>query len=953
MNKQNISKYLLDKADFQKSKKPIGSGTFGEVFVFTKNGTGEQLIGKKLKFESKEYFIGFLREIHILTIDFPTILHIKGWNALGNHPMLFTEFKERGNLKDFIEITSKNKKLFMTPTQKQKVLFGISKGMEVLHFNDVIYRDLKPDNILLDINMYPTLSDFNISKFHSSAQRTQSIIAGTKDYYAPELKKNNYHYTNKVDVYSFGCIMYELIVYNIHKERKPDFVKKVKSDATLNSEKYKNFQKLILKCLQRDPQKRPTFEEISLFIKENYLPEVLEFDFDAYSNYLINFKSTEKVIKLSKEDEIDSGINLYRIACDAEKNNEVFKSANLFNLSFRLGHADSENKYYESLRLLGKYYEGQNKISYAIKCYKEILEKYTDKDVIQSLIGLYKNRNEPDEVKWCQEMLDKISKKKESSSENENSSDISDDIDGSDFSSEFSSQQQEEEEEDKKSYSDDLFQTDHQIKSSSKEEQVMSDKSNSEKIIQVLEKPIDIQQSMNASQPRKNAFTNFHDIIKYKFLNSPVNVIAAVVHFEEKSKKEKPMDQFYKLRIIDEDSNQITATIYSKQILELFQKEICISNQKRSLPIAFCQVQFRAYKGIISMIGKDNSQAFKLSSKSSNYQFMIKKYCEFIMNANNGIFYKNVFPIAQVTDINKDIFQANKEQVLIVPAKIESIEYSMIKYIHLNRNIIEDFDLKYNVIINDNNMLQIVDNNKNDELMMPQLFLKVKLVNPENQHEFIWASVSRPEIVDCILNFANIKININEELQQSKSIDNFKESIRSLIRKYENIQFEIIKKMLIRIYAKDNSGKKVACVEKIYDDQSYEIEYDSECKERNEILLGTISDDIYYYNENKMKELADEGKSVKNILSYASYLKCVNNDISNSIKYYEKAAMLFNASPEAYFEYGKMLLEIYNDENGLHYIEKASNSCYEMARLYLNSLKNKNISSKKVSPRFL
>ena len=37
MNKQNISKYLLDKADFQKSKKPIGSGTFGEVFVFTKN----------------------------------------------------------------------------------------------------------------------------------------------------------------------------------------------------------------------------------------------------------------------------------------------------------------------------------------------------------------------------------------------------------------------------------------------------------------------------------------------------------------------------------------------------------------------------------------------------------------------------------------------------------------------------------------------------------------------------------------------------------------------------------------------------------------------------------------------------------------------------------------------------------------------------------------------------
>ena len=76
-------------------------------------------------------------------------------------------------------------------------------------------------------------------------------------------------------------------------------------------------------------------------------------------------------------------------------------------------------------------------------------------------------------------------------------------------------------------------------------------------------------------------------------------------------------------------------------------------------------------------------------------------------------------------------------------------------------------------------------------------------------------------------------------------------------------------------------------------------------------------------------------------------MKCVNNDISNSIKYYEKAAMLFNASPEAYFEYGKMLLEIYNDENGLHYIEKASNSCYEMARLYLNSLKKQEYFFKK------
>lgn len=105
------------------------------------------------------------------------------------------------------------------------VLFYASQILEALtylHQQNIAYRDLKPENVLLDENGNILLADFGISKKLENGQKTRSFV-GTPEYVAPEVILERGH-DKSVDVWSFGILLYEMAI------GLPPFYSKVKAD---------------------------------------------------------------------------------------------------------------------------------------------------------------------------------------------------------------------------------------------------------------------------------------------------------------------------------------------------------------------------------------------------------------------------------------------------------------------------------------------------------------------------------------------------------------------------------------------------------------------------------------------------------------------------------------------------------------------------------------------------
>lgn len=118
------------------------------------------------------------------------------------------EYAPCGTLQDLI-------KRFSTGLPNKEILryfCDMLMGLEYLHIRHVFHRDLKPENILVDANSHLKIADFGISLIYSPTIRN-SDTGGTPFYAAPEaLRGEKYEY--KSDVWSLGCILYEMCMGN-------------------------------------------------------------------------------------------------------------------------------------------------------------------------------------------------------------------------------------------------------------------------------------------------------------------------------------------------------------------------------------------------------------------------------------------------------------------------------------------------------------------------------------------------------------------------------------------------------------------------------------------------------------------------------------------------------------------------------------------------------------------
>ncbi|EAY01050.1 TKL family protein kinase [Trichomonas vaginalis G3] len=209
---EELRDYVIQREDFS-VEKIIAEGGHGKVY-FARNKTNQISCAlKELNVEAfndktiKEY----KQEIKVMSLSNNFfVVPFVGFTT--KHPYtIITRFIPNGSVYEALHSTDSSKKL--TGTQKTIIALGVAAGMAHLHSRGIIHRDLKSLNVLLDSKTYPKICDFGLSHFDTDS----SIIdqnTGTPHLMAPELFESK-PYTNKVDVYSYGILLYELLTSKI------------------------------------------------------------------------------------------------------------------------------------------------------------------------------------------------------------------------------------------------------------------------------------------------------------------------------------------------------------------------------------------------------------------------------------------------------------------------------------------------------------------------------------------------------------------------------------------------------------------------------------------------------------------------------------------------------------------------------------------------------------------
>ena len=244
--------------------KELGKGGFGSVYQilskFDNNYYAIKVI--PIKDETKEKIKSLEKEAEILSkFNCENIVKYYDSSKDFNNIYILMEYCDGDNLRNFI-----NKHINNSILIKENILINIIKqlciGIKEIHDNKIIHRDLKPENIFIDKNMNIKIGDFGISKQLNNTYALTSKKVASIDYVSPEILKNGI-FNEKSDIYSLGCIIYELFNLSIYfKDKLSDEIKKINTD--IYNDKW---QILIDSLLQPDYKKRFDIYQVNQFLE--------------------------------------------------------------------------------------------------------------------------------------------------------------------------------------------------------------------------------------------------------------------------------------------------------------------------------------------------------------------------------------------------------------------------------------------------------------------------------------------------------------------------------------------------------------------------------------------------------------------------------------------------------------------------------------------------------------
>jgi len=126
------------------------------------------------------------------------------------HWCIVLKYYHRGSLANVLR---DQKYLLPWNPERNGFMQGIAEGLKFLHANNIIHRDMKPDNVLIDEDMRPKITDFGSAKIQDTLTQTKGV--GTPIYIAPEVVRpitgdGKVHYDSAVDVYALGLILWAI-----------------------------------------------------------------------------------------------------------------------------------------------------------------------------------------------------------------------------------------------------------------------------------------------------------------------------------------------------------------------------------------------------------------------------------------------------------------------------------------------------------------------------------------------------------------------------------------------------------------------------------------------------------------------------------------------------------------------------------------------------------------------
>jgi len=249
--------------------KMIGQGSYGDVNLVSRKADPKLYVMKVVRNATDQEGAEAMKEVQILQqLDHPNIVSLKECfhENRGRTLCIVMEYCESGDLLQQIEKARKRKQYI---SQSDILDWYVQLALALRHLHEekhILHRDLKPANVFLTNKARVLkLGDFGITKVLENTRAQATTTIGTPYYFSPEICQNQ-PYGIKSDIWSFGCIVYELMTLAVPFEAR-SMAKLVQNilhqrPASPNTKYYSSdFLTLLAAMLAKGPSRRPTISQ--------------------------------------------------------------------------------------------------------------------------------------------------------------------------------------------------------------------------------------------------------------------------------------------------------------------------------------------------------------------------------------------------------------------------------------------------------------------------------------------------------------------------------------------------------------------------------------------------------------------------------------------------------------------------------------------------------------------